>query len=157
MNKKQKIVAALRAWVAQRPGLDPRNYISGGGSVEQWKEGARAYRAKQRAITRDRHHAERLIDAVAAIDSINAAALLDAFKSGYSGRLSWNGERLEYRTGQYRPTEYRRAVCAVCATALWQSEREKATLFHYPGSVDDKLRAHFRHWFGRDIARRFFD
>ncbi len=32
---------------------------------------------------------------------------------------------IEYTTGQYMPTEYRKAVCAVLASALWEYTRDK--------------------------------
>jgi hypothetical protein len=35
-----------------------------------------------------------------------------------------NGLRIDYCTGQYFPTEYRKAVCAVLASALWAKYRE---------------------------------
>jgi hypothetical protein len=38
--------------------------------------------------------------------------------------LSWDGKRLDYTTGQYWPTEYRRAAAAVLASALWSYWRD---------------------------------
>lgn len=66
---------------------------------------------------------------------------------------------IDYCTGQYWPTEYRKAVCAVLAQALWDARREdlKATYAdgstHYPGEY---IRAHFKREFGRSIAQRWF-
>jgi hypothetical protein len=106
-DERTAILNALRAWVAQRPGLEFGNY----GDVA-------AYREEQRDIARDKKHAEILLNAVKWRTSITADDLKAAFRA-YSGRLSWNGERLDYCTGQYWPTEYRRAACAGLAAAQW--------------------------------------
>lgn len=157
-NRKELILDALRAFVAQRPGMDPRDYDAAG------------YRSESRAVTRDRHQAETLLNAVAWRDGITADALLKASRSAYSGRLTIVGKYsaplpphsseaytcgcgihvhpkhkltepliaahatgcpfialsvgVGYCTGQYFPTEYRRAVCAVLASALWDYVRE---------------------------------
>jgi hypothetical protein len=136
------IMQALRKWVAQRPGLEFANY----GDVT-------AYRAEARSITRDLREAEVLLDAVEwRTSSIDADALKAALRSAYSGRLSWDGERLDYCTGQYWPTEYRRAVCAVLASALWHATREA-----HPNYDGCALRAHFVREFGRTMAQRWFN
>jgi hypothetical protein len=140
-DERARIIEALRKWVAQRPGLEFANYGD-----------AAAYRAEARSITRDLREAEVLLDAVAwRTSSIDADALKAALCSAYSGRLSWDGERLDYCTGQYWPTEYRRAVCAVLASALWHATRE--TRPNYDGHA---LRAHFVREFGSAMARRWF-
>lgn len=160
--ERARILAALERWIKQRPGLDPRNYISGGGSAERWREEVANYRREVREIGRDLRDARELLRAVELRPSIDAAALREAFRA-YSGRLSWHakgeacavcrgvgtlevsrdGEQtrtcyrckgsgvnradfLDYCTGQYWPTEYRRAVCAVLRTALWDRWRADA-------------------------------
>jgi hypothetical protein len=177
--RKQAICDALSRFIRQRPGLEFGNY----GDVK-------AYRSELRSITKDRHHAETLLRAVMAHDSITADDLIRAAQSAYSGRLTivpplenyahgpctgssspyW---RIEYVTGQYFPTEYRRAVCAVLASALWYWTREHAMPEPtntdgdgnrlYPDHVNrsvvsagDWLRAHFRREFGKGIASRWF-
>lgn len=151
---KTTMIELLKEWIKQRAGLDPRNYISG------WNDtsGRRAYRSEQRSITQDRHDAERLLQAVEGIDDITAADLMNATRA-YSGRLQFTqtttgGWKIEYCTGQYFPTEYRAAVCAVLASALWDDSRKDI-----PAEVENKgdyLRKHFRHWFGKAIADRWF-
>jgi hypothetical protein len=116
MENRDKIIALLRAFIAQRPGMDPRNYGD-----------AASYRAESRSITQDRHDAEMLLRQVELMtSSIPEAKLREAFRA-YSGRLTLTdtpkGLRLDYCTGQYFPTEYRRAVCAVLASALWEARR----------------------------------
>jgi hypothetical protein len=116
-SRKKAIVEALRAFISQRPGMDPRNYDYAG------------YRAESRAVTTDRHHAEHLLSGVICADGIDADALIAAARSAYSGRLTIEDRtqaypnapemwRIDYCTGQYFATEYRKAVAAVCASAL---------------------------------------
>ena len=112
MTDKQAIISALAAWIKQRPGLEYGNY---GDPV--------SYRAELRGINRDLQDARTLLRAVELL-SIDGEALARAFQRAFSGRLSWDGARLDYCTGQYWPTEYRRAACAVLASALWDYYRD---------------------------------
>jgi hypothetical protein len=114
MDTKQQIIAALRAFVNQRSGIEFANY----GDVS-------AFRAEQRSITKDRKQALELLSAIEWRDSITAKQIVEASKSAFSGRLTITlrddgNVAVYYCTGQYFPTEYRRAVAAVCATALWR-------------------------------------
>jgi len=162
--EKSQIIAALYAFVAQRSGIEFCNY----GDVK-------AFRAEQRSITKDGQQARRLIRDVELRDSITAEDILAATRA-FSGRLQLKqtdkGVRIEYCTGQYFPTEYRRAVCAVMASALWDWKRTKAmpkgelvhnsetgeTFGRYNGlRAGDWLRKSFRKEYGRAIASRWFD
>jgi hypothetical protein len=166
MDKKQQIIAALYAFTAQRSGIEFANYGD-----------ARAFRGEQRDITRDGKQARQLIRELELRDSITADDIINASKRAYSGRLTIT-ERddgaiaIDYCTGQYFPTEYRRAVCAVCATVLWDWKRTQAmpepvlmhnsetgeTLERYQGMrAGDWLRASFRKEYGRAIASRWFN
>ncbi len=181
-NRKSLILDALRAFINQRSGIEFGNY----GDVK-------AFRAEQRGIQKDRHEALELLRAVELSSGIDADALLRAANSAYSGRLTIlegpgpdpgyvrrNGDvRIDYCTGQYFPTEYRRAACAVLASALWEYTREhcmpqqamfgsgpnaeRKYLLWRPRhkspdyvSAGDWLRAHFLRQFGRGIASRWF-
>lgn len=162
MLTKQQILQAISTWIKQRPGLEFGNY----GAIAP-------YRAELRQIAKDKHDAEQLLQAVALRDSITAADLTKAF-SAYSGRLSLvekNGAaHLDYCTGQYWPTEYRKAAAAVLASALWERKREdmpKPTHHHnsetgecverYNGMrAGDWIRNSFRREFGRSIQQRWF-
>lgn len=145
---KQTIIELLQDWIKQRSGMEFANY----GDVK-------SYRAEQRSITQDRHDAERLLRSVEGIESITAADLMDATRA-FSGRLQIKQKEngswfIDYCTGQYFPTEYRAAACAVLASALWNDSRKDV-----PEDVENKgeyLRKHFSHWFGRGIARRWFN
>ena len=144
-NEREDILDALSDWVRQRSGMDYRNYCSG----PYDREGRRAYFAEQRSITKDLHDFRVLLRAVEWRAGIDAEALKQAF-SAFAGRLSWDGEQLDYTTGQYFPTEYRKAACAVLACALWAYARPD----HEDG---ESMRKAFRREFGRGIAARWFN
>ena len=110
MADKSTIIAALRKWIAQRPGLEFGNY----GDVS-------SYRAEMRSIGRDLQHARAMVNYVAWHDSITAEMILDA---AGSGRLSIvvrddGTVAIDYCTGQYWPTEYRPAVCRLLSSVVW--------------------------------------
>lgn len=132
---KQQIIDALRAFIAARPGLEFANYGD-----------ASSYRAEMRGITRDLGDARTLLRAVE-WRGVTAEALLEAARGS---RLTINADAtLDYCTGQYYPTEYRRAVSAICARALWNHWRS-------PASTGDTLRNTARREFGRGLAGRYF-
>lgn len=141
MNREQ-ILAALNDFMRQRPGLEYGNY----GSMS-------AYRSEQRAIQRDFRDAQELLAAVAARGDISAKDLVSA-TSAFSGRLRLvfptpKLARVEYITGQYFPTEYRKAVCAVLAAALWAYWREYF-------DTGDEIRKMARNELSRGVAERWF-
>lgn len=142
-TQREQILQALSAFVRQRPGLEFGNY----GDVA-------AYRSELRGITKDRHHAEELLAAVSWREGIDAAALLNAAKHSFSGRLSIEetdkGIRIDYCTGQYWPTEYRRAVCAVLSSALWDYWRENGA------DTGDAIRKTAREELSRGVVSRWF-
>jgi hypothetical protein len=149
MDKRDMILNALQAFIAQRPGLEFGNY----GDVS-------AYRSEMRAITKDRHIAEKLLAAVRWRTSIGEKELREAFRA-FSGRLSIEDRpdgaiALSYCTGQYFPTEYRKAAAAVLAAALWDNMRDNTLLPDTPNK-GERLRATFRREFGRTIQSRYFD
>ena len=101
---------AFAAWIAQKPGLDPRDYFSSYSDAN----GRRAYRDDARTISQQKRRA---LDALgqAQLYPYDAAEMAEALRSGFSGRLTWDTESqtLEYCTGQYWPTEYRIAAAVV--------------------------------------------
>ena len=148
MNKSAVISAMIR-FINQRPGLEFANY----GDVD-------AYRQDSRRITKYKHHAESLASYIMRRDSITAADIIDASKRAYCGRLefvnlSQDDEKLEvsYTTGQYFPTEYRRAAACVLACAIWQ---RLAADRNHQGDAND-IRKAARRELGRTLAREFFN
>lgn len=120
-TRKQTLCAALRTFIQQRPGLEFCNY-------GDW----RSYRAEIRSIGADLKHARTLLNAVESRDGISADDILQAARGAFSGRLRIEETKpgrfvLDYCTGQYFPTEYRRAACAVLSSALWDYWRKDAT------------------------------
>ena len=130
------VLPLLAKFIRQRPGLEFANY----GDVK-------AYRAELRGITADLHAAERLLN-FAAIYGLgeNVARELSAGR-----RLTYDPKRrtLDYCTGQYWPTEYRRAAANILACAIWAYWRDA-------GYDADGIRKQARREFGRGIASRFF-
>jgi hypothetical protein len=141
-DERTAILATIRAHIMSRPGLEWQNYGD-----------AASYRAEMRGITRDRADAMQLLNAVELRDGITAEDLKYALQHNFSGRLTWDSEaqRLEYCTGQYYPTEYRAAACAVLAGALRRYWRENNT-----GRPGEGLYALAQSHFGRGIANRWF-
>ena len=111
---RDEILGLLTDFAKQRPGLQFCNYGDHA-----------SYNSELRSITKDLKDAKFLIHWVDHT-KVPVPVLLESFRA-YSGRLSLvckNGKfALEYCAGQYFPTEYRRAVCAVCAAALWDYTR----------------------------------
>lgn len=147
MNKSAVISAMIR-FINQRPGLEFANY----GDVD-------AYRHDSSRVTRDKHLAHRLVNYVMQRDSITAADIIEASKRAYAGRLqidqiSQDGQEFEvnYCTGQYFPTEYRRAAACVLACAIWERLREDN-----PGTDADHIRKAASRELGNTLAREFFN
>ena len=144
MNRKTAILQALQAFIAQRPGMDPRNY-------GDWS----AYRQESREVTRDRAQAETLLRSVEWRDSIGADAIIEGFRGAFSGRLkiaeAADGKvTVDYTTGQYFPTEYRRAVCSGLSAVLWDYFRNNGA------QTGDDIRKQARIALPRAIALRWF-
>ena len=133
---KEVILQLLSRFANQRPGLDFANY----GDVS-------AYRSESRAITADLHDFNALASACA-WRSVDIAPHLN------SGRLTLDGMEsawsLDYCTGQYFPTEYRKAACRALASALWDYWRDGC-------GTGDRIRATARRELGRRIASRYFN
>lgn len=146
-NEKDQILAALSAWIRQRPGLDYANYGD-----------PTAYRSESRDITRDLHHARELLAYIARRDSIKAEDLIEASQRAYSGRLTLQktatGYEIDYCTGQYWPTEYRRAACALLAHAAWYQLRDDTKDSRSEGR--DRIQRAARREFSRAVAQRWF-
>jgi hypothetical protein len=142
------VFALLKTFAHSRPGIDPRNY-------GDWK----SYRSESRSITQDLHRFRELYRA-AHWRTFTPEQIRDGFRA-YSGRLDLIEDehgrpvRLEYCTGQYYPTEFRKAAAAVIASMLWDQRREDCPKDEQ--RKGDWIRASFRREFGRGIASRYFD
>lgn len=100
--------------------------------------------------------ARTLLAYVEAENTITAEDLRQALKSGFAGRLEIvedsKTSRLSYCTGQYFPTEYRAAACAVLASAIWNQIRRLPNM-----ETGHDIRKHAGRLFGRGIASRWFN
>ena len=139
---KNEIINALRTFAQKRPQLEYGNY----GNFS-------SYSQESRAITKDLHHARALLRKVE-LSGISAEELLEASKEAFSGRLEITATddglaKVSYCVGQYFPTEYRKAVAAVCARALWNYWKTDA-------NDADRIRNTARREFPRAIARAYF-
>lgn len=139
---KSTIINLLHRHIAQRSGLDWRDYGSRESAIADYSE-----------ILRCGRDARSMLRAVE-LSRISAETIKYHLECG--GRLSLVGDRLEYTTGQYFPTEYRAAACRLLASLL---------IDHYGrdgGQEDDGRtvmgRAHdwAKRNFGRGIANRWF-
>jgi hypothetical protein len=105
------IFETFRKFINQRPGLDPRNYISGPGD----RNGRQAYQQEARSIQKDGQRARAALK-IAQAYPFNPEALIEATRA-FSGRLKIEEDgSLDYCTGQYWPTEYRQAAATVLET-----------------------------------------
>lgn len=154
---KANILEALHTFIRSRPGLDYCNY---GDPV--------AYRAEMRGITRDLRDARTLLQSIERAHGITGRNLVDtASTTRLTITETPDGVRVDYCTGQYYPTEYRRAVAAVAASALWDYVRDHCSPAPdiaadgrrtYQGlSGGDWLRRYFRRVYGRGLASRYFN
>jgi hypothetical protein len=130
----------LRKFVAQRSGLDWRNYGNDAA-------GMRALRSDRNQILRHGRDARALLSFVENWSSIPVDYLLTELSDGK--RLSFDPARnaIDYCAGQYFPTEYRAAVCRALSSALWR--------YHVNLGTSD-VRAWAVETFGRGIASRWF-
>jgi hypothetical protein len=133
-----EILEALARFVAQRSGIDGRNY---GGSRE-------AFLGDYRRILRDGREARALLRVVELSTCLPDSILADVLKSG---RLTWDGKRLDYCAGQYFPTEYRAAACRALASVLWNYWGDGGRY------TADQIRAAAKSNLGRGITRRWFN
>ena len=142
MATKQTIIDALNRWIAQRPGLEFGNY----GDVS-------SYRAEMRSIGKDLQHARAMVNYVAWHDSITAEMIMSAADNGGRLTLTVDGDKvtINYVTGQYWPTEYRRAVCALMSSVIWVWLRENCEY-----RTGDDIRKAARRELGQSIANRWF-
>ena len=136
---KDELLRLLTAFANQRPRLDFANY----GDVS-------SYRSEARSITADLHDFNALA-AACGWRSVNIAEQLSNRLTLFvDGRGHW---QLDYCTGQYWPTEYRKAACRVLANALWDYWRNEST----GESIGKTIRYKARREFGRRIANRYFN
>lgn len=147
---REQITALLRAHVAQRSGIDFRNYWT----RDHWNahsEGKKAFMSDYRRIMQQGREARQLL-AYVERSTMTTDILLSGFKA-YSGRLEIThkkqGPGIEYTTGQYFATEYRAAACAVLARAIFE-------YWYFSGMNYEQIKKQARQEFGAAITRKWF-
>lgn len=139
---KSEICAMLRAFAAQRSGLDWRNYAN------DWrdKSGMDALRSDRSRILQHGRDARALLSFV----EHSPIPVEFIMRELETGRLTFNSARnaLDYCAGQYFPVEYRAAVCRTLANVIWRFYRDNVT---------PDVRTFARETFGRGIASRWFN
>ena len=148
-TERAAILDCLAAFIAQRSGIDARDYF------DNWRdrEGVKAWQADRRENYREGREARAMLAFVRDRDGIDAAALKSAF-GAFSGRLAWTGEALDYTPGQNAATEYRAAACAVLARAIanyWRANMDDS------GPKWPRVQRLARDHFGRGLASRWFN
>jgi hypothetical protein len=103
--ERQIIIYALHRFISQRSGIDSQDYGNRESFIEDCKQ-----------IVKDGRMAREMLWVVE-FSSMPSEVLLDSFRA-FSGRLKFENGNCEYIIGQYFPTEYRLAACAVLAAAL---------------------------------------
>ena len=177
MNK-QLIIDALYKWIRQRPGLEYVNY----GDVSCYRSELRSI-TRDSHDARVLLRAVELRDSITAHDIVDASRhafsgrleIVQGYQVNGKGFFSSTGAaqqaankylpaivaiepavKIDYCTGQYWPTEYRKAVCAVLASAL--RNRKRADMPDDTGDLShgDWLRDQFRREYGIGISKRWF-
>lgn len=103
------IINLLCKFVDSRPCLDFNDY---GRDIK-------TYRAESREITNDRRDFYELLNVARwRVDNLSEKIEEELTTSG--NRLTLEGNKLKYITGQYYPTEYRPAACRVIKSIIWR-------------------------------------
>ena len=154
------IFTVFEKWINQRAGLDPRNYFS------DWRDrdGRRAYQQEARSIQTDGKRARAALE-LARMYPFNGQALSDA-TGAFSGRLqlaalgsekAWT-VTIDYCTGQYWPTEYRKAAAASLERYVDAVRPKHTPEGRIPASISELKTMHKAaggHFFDRDSMRCF--
>lgn len=168
-------LAALVAFACQSSGIDARNYFT------DWRDtnGRRAFASEQKSITADfARFRDALAEAIA--EGVTDAHIIAEAPHAFSGRLEWvcrecgaqsgkdhrdgcksHGDNLgawNYCTGQYFPTEYRKAAATLLERAASMVRGSRPPAVRLPRTIAD-LKALNRengfHFFDRDTMRFF--
>lgn len=140
------IINLLCKFVDSRPCLDFNDY----GDIK-------IYRAESREITNDRRDFYELLN-VARWRVDNLSEKIEDFLKKSNDRLTLEGNKLQYITGQYFPTEYRPAACRVIKSILWRefmnAKNPDGTNKHETGH---DIRKAIKKLLSRRVSRLYFN
>lgn len=133
-------ISALVAFAAQNPGLEPGNYYS----EARDSNGRRAFAQESRAISADWRWLKSALQEAAA-EGVKDADVIAEGPHAFSGRLRWaqtteGAPRWSYCTGQYWPTEYRKAAATLLEYATRRARRARPPAVRMPTTIAE-LRA----------------
>ena len=113
MNTEITTINKLITFVNQRPGLEPANYSD-----------YRSYRNEAAEIVKDKADFYSLLAlASRRLGNRLETELTEKLRQS-NGRLSLTADgQIQYITGQYFPTEYRPAACALLSQVIWEDYR----------------------------------
>jgi hypothetical protein len=137
---KNEVLGLLNSFVHTKPGLESGNYAD-----------AKSYNREKASITQQLMDARKMIN----FCLLHSVRFTDWTFSAYAGRLVYTPPTkhvrasVEYHAGQYYPTEFRAAVCAVLSSAIQDYHREC-------GYTIDEIREQARKELGYGIANRWF-
>lgn len=168
-------LAALVDFACQSSGIDRRNYFS------DWRDtnGRRAFASEQKSITADfARFRDALAEAIA--EGVTDADVIEEAPHSFSGRLEWvcfecgaqtgadhregckaKGDNLgtwNYTTGQYFPTEYRKAAATLLERAAAVVRGSRPPVVRQPQTIADLKalnRENGQHFFERDTMKFF--
>lgn len=158
-------IAQLVAFAAQNSGIDSSNYYDPHdrfvGRIGIHLEGVRSYNQECRCISLDwRRFKEALITAAA--EGVTDEIVIRVAPHAFSGRLTWEpyGKKSEpdqgfvwnYTTGQYFPTEYRKAAANVLEAAIREVRQNREPAKRKVSTIADLKRLNEQNggcWFGK--------
>lgn len=135
----------LNEFAHQRPGLDPRDY--GGG-----REGWLLYRREAAEITRDLSDFRELFNLAFNLYGGQFPELVADYLSKSNDRLTLEGNKLQYITGQYFPTEYRPAASRCVVSLIWRYFQANEEL-----KTGGDIRKAIRRRVSRRVGRLYFN
>ena len=141
---KLELYHEILRFLGQRPRIDPRNYCTPRDNGAGW----RLYRKEASEVARDKRDALSLL--AWAYVHVDEPFFVAAFALP-GERLCLNEGRLKYTTGQYWPTEYRKAVCRRLASLFWHSVPFEAN--NHRKTVQAKAKRAF----SRGVVARWFN
>ena len=130
----------LCKFVDSRPGLDFNDY----GDVT-------IYRREMNEITKDMHDFYDLLN-LARWKVENLSDKIAEYLKNTDGRLSLEGNKLQYITGQYYPTEYRPAASRVLVNIIWSEFMKDERL-----KTGQDIRKEVRKYISRRTAKNYFN
>ena len=134
---------ALNAFVAQRSGIDCRDYSNRAAYMGDYRpmlQNGTDYRKMARFVA---------LSSISNYDLVKGCGLVFSGRLVIDGNLQ-DGYNIDYTTGQYFPTEYRRAACCVIAQVI-------TTYWKDCGYDKHELLNKAKKEFGRAIAMRHFN